>query len=172
MTDAITPENEGRFSGVLAFKQTVVATLTSACAAGAKELWLVDPDFAEWPLDDRALLDAMTVWARVRSRTLRMLARQYDEVPRRHPRFTAWRRSFAHVVDCRAAPEVDVSEFPVLVLAQPPGVAVSTGVQGGAAPNFRGHVLSQDAEWRTWREIVDAISQRSEPAFPAHSLGL
>lgn len=156
----------GRFEGPAAFRAAVGESLTAAFGAGAPSLWLVDPDFADWPLGDATLVDALTAWGRQRGRRLHLLAQDYDELARRQPRFVQWRRLFAHVVEARVAPDVDRSAFPTLLLLD------GAGLVAGPAPARRGHPMRDEAERRTWREVADAISQRSEAGFPAHSLGL
>lgn len=155
-----------RIEGPVELRAALLAGLLQATADAEPEITLVDADFAAWPLDEPALIDALTAWAKGPQRRLRLLAHHFDELPRRHPRFTAWRRPFAHVIDCREAPEVDVSEFPLLLLT------ARCGLQCGAGPRFAGRWLDEDAERRTWRGVVDAITQRSVAAFPAHTLGL
>lgn len=154
------------FSGPVALRAALLSGLMHATQAGAPRIELVDADFAGWPLDDTALLSSLTQWARGPQRRLAMLAHQFDDVPRRQPRFTVWRRQFAHVLECRAAPDVDRSEFPTLLLAG------AIGLMAGAGPRFAGRWLDEDADRRTWRGVVEAITQRSEAAFPAHPLGL
>lgn len=155
-----------RFSGPAALQEALLSALLQVAEAGAMRIELVDADFIAWPLDDARLLQALTAWARGPQRRLSMLARDFDDVPRKHPRFAVWRRQFAHVMVCRAAPEVDRSEFPTLLLAG------DVGLHAGAGPRFAGRWLDEDADRRTWRGVVEAITQRSEAAFPAHPLGL
>lgn len=155
-----------RFSGPVALRDALLGALLQASEAGVPRIECIDADFAAWPLDDARLLRSLTAWARGPQRRLFMLAREFDDVARRHPRFTVWRRQFAHAVECRAAPEVDRSEFPALLLAG------DVGLQAGAGPRFAGRWLDEDADRRTWRGVVEAITQRSEAAFPAHPLGL
>ena len=73
------------------FAQALIYVLERAIEDGTKELWLVDPDFEIWPLDDAAFLDALTTWARLPKRRAHMLAHDFDGVPRRQPRFPARR---------------------------------------------------------------------------------
>lgn len=160
------PAASRSFSGPAALREALLAALLQSAEAGELRIELVDADFTAWPLDDAGLLQALTRWARGSQRRLVLLARHFDDVPRRHPRFTVWRRQFAHVVECRAAPEVDRSDFPTLLLAG------EVGLLAGAGPRFAGRSLDEDADRRTWRGVVEAITQRSEAAFPAHPLGL
>ena len=131
----------------------------------ARELTLVDPDYEAWPLDDPQVLGALTAWARLPKRHLLMIAGRFDDLPRRCPRFTAWRRDWAHVVECRAT-EVEVSQVPTLLLAGPHSLLLADRLQ------WRGHWLADDSEISAWREVVDVLMQRSEADFPANALGL
>lgn len=155
-----------RFGGLRDLQAALRTALLQAAANGEPRIDLVDDDFSAWPLDDADVLDALTAWARGPHRHLVLLARGFDDVVRRHPRFTAWRRHFAHVIECRAAPDVDRSEFPLLLLTS------REGVHAGSGPRFAGRWLDEEADRRTWRGVVEAITQRSEAAFPAHPLGL
>ena len=74
---------------------------------GAREVWLCDEDFADWPLGERAIVELLTQWAGS-SRKLTLIARNFDEVARRHPRWVAWRRDWSHIVSCRTNQSVIV----------------------------------------------------------------
>ena len=141
--------------------------LQQAAGDGTRELWLVDPDFEPWPLDDPGLLDDLTRWARLPGRRAVMLAHAFDRLPLRRPRFTEWRRTWSHALECRALDEVDASEVPTLLLA---GSAL--GVQLLDRRYCRGRWFRDDTTWRTWREVIDALLQRSESSFGATTLGL
>jgi len=82
---------------------------------GAREVWLCDEDFADWPLGERAVVDLLSHWA-ASSRKLTLVARQFDEVARRHPRWVGWRRDWSHIVSCRTHHELAPGEFPTLLL--------------------------------------------------------
>lgn len=133
----------------------------------SRRILCVDRDFAEWPLDTPELLDGLTAWLRGAQRQLLLLAASYDEVPRRHPRFVAWRRSFTHAVFPYAAPEDIAAALPTLLLDDE-----GTFVRLIDAVHWRGRAYADEREARPWREQIDALVQRSEPAFPAHALGL
>lgn len=155
------------FSTRKLFRDLVVKAVVGASVEGRRELCWVDPDFADWPLDDPALLDALTRWARQPERRFLMLACQYDEVVRRHPRFTQWRRTWAHRIECRSAPEVSRSEMPTLLMA---GDLYS--LQLLDRHHWHGRWLDDESDLKSWREVVEAILQRSDGDFPAHPLGL
>jgi hypothetical protein len=148
------------------FQAAVTAMLADAAEAGVHEIWLVDADFADWPLGDRALIDTLTRWALRPQRRLEMLARHYDDVPRRQPRFAEWRRQFAHVLRCRAV-DVDAGEVPTWLLAGPGrGLVVLDKV------HWRGRLCRDAADCQAGRELVDGLALRATDAFPATTLGI
>ena len=61
-------------------------------------------DFADWPLDEPALLQALTDWVRLPQRQLVLLAANYDDMRRRRARFTAWYRLWSHAVAAFSPP--------------------------------------------------------------------
>jgi hypothetical protein len=149
------------FAGALRY------VLQQAAEDGTRELWLVDPDFESWPLDDPGLLDDLTAWARLPRRHAVMLAHSFDRLPLHRPRFAVWRRLWSHALECRALDEIDVSEVPTLLLA-----GGGLGVQLLDRRYCRGRWFRDDTTWRTWREVIDALTQRSETSFGPTTLGL
>lgn len=139
----------------------------TALQRGARRITCVDPTFETWPLDDPALLAGLTAWLRLPQRRLVMLARQYDEVPRRFPRFTAWRRDFGHAVEPWQAPEELASDLPNLLLDDGP-----VSVQLVDEMHWRGRAAVDARSATLLRERTDAILQRSTPAFAVATLGL
>jgi hypothetical protein len=147
------------------FTAAVRLALAQAAHERARALCLVDPDFAAWPLEDPQVLGALTAWARLPGRRLLMVAGRFDRLSGRYPRFTAWRREWAHVIECHAT-EVEISQIPTLLLAGAHSLQLADRLQ------WRGHWLADDSEISAWREVVDVLMQRSEPDFPANLLGL
>ena len=147
------------------FSAAVRLALASAVQGRAHELCLVDPDFETWPLEDADALSALATWARLPKRRMLMMASNFDALPRRCPRFVAWRRTWAHVVECRST-EVEPSQIPTLLLAGARNLHLADRLQ------WRGHWLADDSEVAEWREVVDVLMQRSEVDFPANTLGL
>ena len=94
-------------------------------------------------------------------------ARHYDEVPRRFPRFTAWRRDFAHAIDAWQAPQELSQDLPMLLLDDGP-----ISVQLIDDLHWRGRAAADPRAATLWRERVDVVLQRSEPGFAASTLGL
>lgn len=149
------------------FREGLVEAVVGACVEGRREMIWVDANFADWPLDDARLLDTLTRWSRQPMRKLQIIARSFDDVPRRHPRFTTWRRTYGHRVDCRSAPDLSDSEMPSLMLA---GDLYS--LQLLDKRHWSGRWLDDETEQKAWREVVDAILQRSDADFGASTLGL
>jgi hypothetical protein len=139
----------------------------TALQRGARRITCVDANFETWPLDDPALLQDLTAWLRLPLRRLVLLARGYDEVPRRFPRFTAWRRDFGHAVEPWQAPEELASDLPNLLLDDGP-----VGVQLVDEKHWRGRAAVDARSATLLRERTDVILQRSTPAFAVATLGL
>ena len=136
-------------------------------ASRSRRIVCVDPDFAEWPLDASELHRELTAWLKGGARQLVLLAASYDEVPRRHARFLAWRRLFTHAVFPFAAPEDVAASLPTLLFDDD-----GTLVRLIDPVHWRGRASTDLRSAVPWREQVDAVLQRSEAAFPAQSLGL
>lgn len=147
------------------FTLAVRAALDHAVRLRERELCLVDPDFETWPLDDARLLSSLGAWAREPQRRLLLVASDFEALPRRFPRFTEWRRTWAHAVEAFVT-EIEPAQVPTLLLAGPASVMLADRLR------WRGHPLASDKEVADWREVVDALLQRSEPGFGANTLGL
>jgi hypothetical protein len=159
------PAGAALIDGRSAFTDAVRQALAHAAQARERELCFVDPDFETWPLDDTALLAALTAWARQPLRKLLLVAGNFDVVRRRFARFTEWRGTWAHVVEAHLT-EVEPSQMPTLLLAGASSLVLADRLR------WRGHMLSSDKEVADWREVADVLLQRSEPGFGANTLGL
>ncbi len=148
------------------FHDAVRNALAEAAHTGCRELLLADADFADWPLGETAVVESLTHWARPHRR-LTLLARHFDHVVRVHPRWVAWRRTWAHVVDCRVPDEADADQVPTLLLA--PGLV---GLHIVDPRLWRGRLSHDAADLRVWADATDAVLQRSSPSFPSTTLGL
>ncbi len=150
-----------------AFIQALRWGFDSAFAQQARCITCVDPSFEDWPLDDPALLGSLTAWVRLPLRRLVLLAASYEQVPRRQPRFTAWRRDFAHAIQALQAPEEFVPDLPTVLLDdRRVSVHLIDPVhwRGRADLDVRARLL--------WQERIDVVLQRSEPGFAVSTLGL
>lgn len=166
MTNLPSPQvSRAQIDGRSEFTAALRHALSRAAGTRARELCFVDTDFEAWPLEDPVVLRALSAWARLPKRQLLMIACRFDALPRRCPRFTEWRRNWAHVIACRAT-DVEPSQVPTLLLAGPQSLHLADRLQ------WRGHWLGDDSEVGAWREVVDVLVQRSEADFPANTLGL
>ena len=155
----------GRFNGPTAFAELVRRSLAMAAQQGWREIILSDSGFEDWPLGEQAVAQSLNDWARS-GRKLTMLARNYDEVLRRHARFVTWRRTWAHVVECRANSALSADDFPSALWS--PGwvfqrldLTRCTGISGAEA-----------ARRVALKERLDECLRRSSPAFAATTLGI
>lgn len=155
----------GRFAGREVFRQMVRDALANAAAQGWHELILSDASFEDWPLGELAVIESLHAWAR-RGQHLILLARRYDDLLVRHPRFVRWRQTWSHRIDSRGCRQADPLEIPSALwspawFCQRLDVERCTGVSGS------------DARHRVeLRNSLDDWLRRSAPAFPATTLGL
>lgn len=141
--------------------------LGAAIERGSRRIVCCDPAFADWPLDDADLLQALVAWLRLPLRRVQLVARGYDDVPRLHPRFTAWRRDWAHAVEAWQPPEERAAALPSLLVAD-----CGVVVQLIDPARWRGRAGIDARAARVWLDEIDAHLQRSERAFAVQSLGL
>ena len=148
------------------FQAALRVAFGEAASAGSRQLWLCDEDFADWPLGEKAVVDDLSRWA-ASSRRITLIARSFDELARRHPRFVTWRRDWAHIVSCRANTEVGTGEVPSLMIA-----SGSSSVRLSDPVHHRGRWSREPADELRCKEQIDAILQRSVESFPASTTGL
>jgi hypothetical protein len=154
-----------RFAGRVEFQQLVRDALAHAAAEGWREIIISDANFEDWPLGERAVEQSLQDWSGS-GRKFIMLAKNYDEVTRRHARFVTWRRTWAHNIQCLRCPSADALELPSAIWS--PVWAMrrldldqSTGVCGS------------EAERRvSLRESLDEWLRKSTAGFAASTLGL
>ncbi len=148
------------------FHQAVQGALEQAERAGSREIFMTDPSFADWPLNDRDVVESLGRWVDSRC-TLTLLAHSFDELARRQFRFVAWRKQWSHVVHCRSDVELGAEQIPTLLLV-PGRVALRLLDR----IHYRGTLSSRAADLNEARELIDALLQRSAEAFPVTTLGL
>ena len=148
------------------FHSALRTALAEAAQTGCRELWLSDEDFADWPLNDTDVIESLAKWA-LPHRKLVVLARSFDEVTRRHPRWVEWRRTWAHVVECRANEDAEAGTIPTLLVG-----SSLVCVRLFDRLHYRGNISHDAGDILRNRESFDAVLQRSVEAFPASVLGL
>jgi hypothetical protein len=149
-----------------AFVDAIRTSFALAAQDGAREILIADPNFADWPLNDRAVVDSLAAWVDSQ-RILTVFADSFDEIARRQSRFVEWRRQWAHVVRCRSDPELEAEQVPTILLA-----AGVTCVRLQDRVRYRGTVSNRPVDMTECREAIDALLQRSAEAFPVTTLGL
>lgn len=163
--DVPSPLPEGRFSGRSEFTELIRQAFSMAAKQGWREIILADPSFADWPLGEREVVQALQDWSG-NGRKLTMLAKNYDEIVRQHPRFVTWRRTWSHIIECRASPTTAIDDMPSalwspLWVLERRGLALCTGI------------TSPDAARRVaLREGLNEKLHKSTLSFPATTLGL
>ena len=85
--DATNAVIDGRRS----FEDAVRAALAEAAAAGWRELYWCDVDFANWPIGERAVVESLEQWVGSHRR-LTLVALHYDALVKQHPRWVRWRK--------------------------------------------------------------------------------
>jgi hypothetical protein len=159
-------EGYRRITGRTEFQSAVAAIIERARIEGSLEMTWCDSNFAQWPLADPQLLAHLAGWGSAR-RKLVMLAHDFDELPRRFPAFVKWRRQWSHVVDCRVPGDIVPSALKTMLWV--PGLEC---LKLADADRLGGIVSSLPEDMNRVRESIEAVSQRSQPGFPATVLGL
>ena len=155
------------FEGGREFAQALLEALGHASERGTRRLCWCDDDFAHWPLGETAWIDPLTQWSRITGRELVMIARDWTAVERLHPRFVAWRRDWAHVVQCLVPDESRTAALPTIWIDSDDQV-----LRVFDAEHLRGRIGFDRVDRQRAREDFDAILQRATPGFAAVTLGL
>ena len=156
---------QGRFEGPTEFANLIRLAFAAAAAQGWREIIICDTTFEDWPLGERAVAQSLNDWSGS-GRKLTMLAKNYSEVMRRHARFVTWRRTWSHIIECRANTAISLDDLPSALWSsdwvfQRLDLARSTGYSGEEA-----------ARKVALKERLDECLKLSSPAFAATTLGL
>jgi hypothetical protein len=162
----MTSEAHGLIASRSDFHAALHRGFADAASIGCRELWLCDPDFADWPLGERGTVEQLRQWVGSHRR-ITLLASTFDELVRCQPRWMEWRRQWSHVVQCRTNSE--------LASGQVPTVFLGTGlisVRLSDRLHYRGRWSREAADEVRCRELIDAVLQRSEETLPVNTTGL
>lgn len=159
------PLPQGLFEGREFFHAQLLAALLAAQTEGWREIVLCDPDFGDWPLGERAVVDALQSWASS-GRRLVLLAQRFDVFQAHHARFVHWRRMWGHIIDCR--------------MCDGPGMpTVPSGLWSPAwfmhridIEHARGQCGREPVRRRAMKERIDECLRHSKAGFSASVLGL
>jgi hypothetical protein len=149
------------------FQSAVRAFIENAGVAGVRRMWWLSPDYADWPLEEPAVIEALTHWARTPGAHITWIGHDFDRVRRAMPRLTRWRQTFSHVLSCRSPEEVCGTDMPTLLVADHLAVLRLLDLE-----RMRGYVRTDGSDVQRAHEEIDVILQRSSDAFPAVTLGL
>jgi len=166
-TDTPGMAESGRIESWRDFHARVEAAMAMLAAEPA-DLLLVDPDFVHWPLGQRSVMEGFHQWAISPSRRqLTLLAADFGELPRCHPRWMAWYQRWSHRVRClQPPPELAGDLKATLILGNTLALRV-------IEPRLGEGLWTRDsARIAIWRNEVDVILQRSQEALPPTTLGL
>lgn len=154
-----------RFEGRVAFQDVVRQALATAAAEGWREFIISDPSFEDWPLAERATVQSLQDWSATGRRFV-ILAKNYDELLRRHARFVNWRRTWGHIIEARACPSASALDIPSAIWS--PGWVMHR-LDPERCTGFSG---SEAGRRVALRETLNEWLARSSPSFPASTLGL
>jgi hypothetical protein len=154
------------FASVAAFHERVGEAIDEAAARRCRQLTLVDPDFAAWPLERPAVIAALTRFIQLPERRVVLVGLRFDAVQREQPRFVRWRRTYAHAVHA-LAPVDESCELPTVLLADR-----GLGLRVLERLHWRGRVVTDPRALAVLADEVDAFAQRCQPVFAATTLGL
>jgi hypothetical protein len=159
------PLPTGRFESRQMFTDLVRQALDCAAQDGWPLVILSDPDFAEWPLGEREVVEALQRWA-VRGRQLKFLARDFSAMRQLHPRLVRWRVTWSHLIEAHACPGAAGSELPSAIWSACWTMERLDPMRGTV-------VASADAKRRTaLKERLDSTWHKGTPSFAATTLGL
>jgi hypothetical protein len=156
---------EGRFEGPKAFADLVRQALACAAAEPWPHLILSDPDFNDWPLGERAVVDSLNAWASP-GRRIQFMARDFRLLRERHPRLVQWRVTWSHLVEAQAVRSRAGGELPSAIWS-PHWMLARVDLERCVA------VASSVPERRAvLQERLQSCWQQGSPGFPATTLGL
>jgi hypothetical protein len=140
--------------------------LLQAEQGGTRAITLIDTDFSPWPLDDEAVVHALTRWIRLPGRRLRLIGNRFDVIQRDQPRFAAWRAPFAHAIEALRPTEVEPADMPSVLLLD------ALCLELLDRERWLARVANERRALVQRRERLDALLQRCEAAWPVTVLGL
>lgn len=155
----------GPFDGPTEFADRLREAFGGAASQGWPALWCCDAQFADWPLGETAVIEALQAWASS-ARRLRLLMREDRQLRERHPRFVAWRRRWDHIIECRLCAASDAADLPSGLWTQ--GWIVERHDPAGS----RGSSTDSQVAVASLQHRLDDAFARGRPGFPASILGL
>lgn len=155
-----------RIDGLPAFQRACRQFMKEAAQHAWPRIWLIDADFADWPLGEREVVESFSAWVGA-GRHMVMVFASDAALIRCHPRWLRWRASWAHCIECRLAHEYDAAALPSIALAEGAACFVLHDPM-----RWRGEWVSAAPAVQRARETIDGIYARSAPALAVTTLGL
>jgi hypothetical protein len=155
----------GSFEGRAAFEAALLAAFQYCARQRTLQVTCADTDFAAWPLGRTDVLQALGDWVGG-TRRLTLIAAHYNVFPQRHTRWVNWRRTWSHAVQCLAVHEELATQVPTLLLTDEVALRLHD------PRRHRGAIYRDAADLARCRDLLDALTQRTEEAFPVTTLGL
>ena len=164
-TESFSGLPQGRFDGPNEFAALIRLAFVVAAEQGWRDIILSDCSFEDWPLGERAVAQSLNDWSSS-GRKLTILAKNYDGLIRRHARFVSWRRTWAHIIDCRSNASVSADDFPSAFWSP------SWVFQRLDRDRCTGISSAEATRRAALRERLDECLRRSSSAFAATTLGI
>jgi hypothetical protein len=155
----------GPFAGPEDFARLIRSALDAAVREGWREWVWSDPDFADWPLGERSVAEALQQWSAA-GRRLTLLAERFDVFERHHARFVHWRRMWGHIVEARVCRGPGLPTVPSAIWT-PAWVLRRLDVE-----RCNGNSSNDALSRRMLREAQDECLRHSRAGFPITTLGL
>ncbi|MEN9373174.1 MAG: hypothetical protein RIR79_726 [Pseudomonadota bacterium] len=165
MSDDLERSGDQSFAGYTEFADAIRLALQRAASEQWKKMVWCDATFHEWPLGERAVIASLNTWAGA-GRQLIMIAHDYQYLVRHNPRFVQWRKTWSHLIECRARHGVDAEEFSSVLWSPHWAMHRIDTVR------HRGSVGLEPQKRVLLKENLDEYYRQSSPAFPATTLGL
>lgn len=155
----------GPWEGRAAFADLVRLALQEAASQGWPLIVLSDPDFADWPLGERGVVEALQAWAQS-GRQLRFLAKDYRVLREGAPRLVQWRMQWDHLVQARRSQGAVSEGLPSAIWT------ANWTLERLDMERCRGVATGETRRRVELRERLDASWSASALGFPASILGL
>jgi len=156
---------EARFEGRLQFAAMIRLAFATAAAQGWRDMIICDNTFEDWPLGERTVVKSLNDWAKS-GRKITVLAKNYNEVMRRHARFVTWRRTWSHIIECRVNTAMSPDDMPSTMWSP---VWVFQRLDLARSIGFSGTEATRRV---ALKERLNECLKLSSPAFSATTLGL
>jgi hypothetical protein len=132
-----------------------------------RRLTVVATEPADWGLGStQAQIDALTRWARLPGRRLRLIGHRFDRMDARCTRLSSWRRSWTHLVEAWRPADLPGIPIPAWLLVG------DRMIEWHSDDPPRGTLTPGVLSVRRAEQQLDALLQRCEPAWPMVTLGL